>query len=97
MPKKLGECRCPLPPCGKEGAEVMEGEKGTPYIRCDHCGSMIRTMTRGVKDWMRAQAKNAPERLNDVPQKPAKPGDKKPDAEPAKKPRGALSFLTGGD
>lgn len=95
MPKKLGECRCPLPPCGKEGAEVMEGEKGTPYIRCDHCGSMIRTMTRGVKDWMRAQAKGAPAPAAPPKAKPA--DDKKPDAAPEKKQRGALSFLTGGD
>lgn len=91
MPKKLGETRCPIPVCAKEGAEVMEGEKGTPYIRCDHCGTMIRTMTRGVKDWMRSIAKG-----DSAPPPPAKdkPADKKTDTPPAAK-RGALSFLTG--
>lgn len=91
MPKKLGETKCPLPCCGREGAEVMEGDKGSPYIRCDACGSMIRTMTRGVKDWMRSLVNKPPEAPE--PERIERP---KP-APAAPKKRGALSFLTGSD
>lgn len=98
MPKKLGECKCPIAVCGKT-ADVMEGEKGAAYIRCEHCATMIRSMTRGVRDWMRSLCKTG------TP--PAPPKDEKKDAPPPKKDtppkgddkappekkRGALSFL----
>lgn len=52
--KILGSCKCPLPWCGKLDAEVREGEKGTPYIICEHCVSMIRSSSRAGRDGMRA-------------------------------------------
>ena len=54
MNKVLGTCDCPLPWCREPGAEVREGEKGSPYVICDACNSMIRTQSRKGKAGMRA-------------------------------------------
>ena len=40
----IGLCTCLL--CEADAAEVREGEKGRPYIVCDSCVSMVKTMSR---------------------------------------------------
>lgn len=85
--KHLGTMTCLVPVCGKV-ADVKEGEKGAPYIHCEHCNTMVRTMTRGVKDWMRAQAKGAP--TPPAPEK--KPDDKKPEPDKKAEPKRASAL-----
>jgi hypothetical protein len=40
----LGLCTCPV--CTEPGAEVREGAKKDPYIICDNCVTMIKSMSR---------------------------------------------------
>lgn len=79
----LSVIKCPLPWCGKEGAELRQGK--APYIICEHCVSMIKSQSRAGKDGMRAlgnkAAPPAPPKKDAAPPA-AKPGEKK-DAPPA--------------
>ena len=77
MNKVLGTCACPLPWCGQPGAEVREGEKGTPYVVCDDCGCMIRTTNRKGKAGMRALVAAVPALAPAPEPKPAPPAKKK--------------------
>ena len=81
MNKVLGTCDCPLPWCREPGAEVREGEKGSPYVICDACNSMIRTQSRKGKAGMRALVASAPTPAPAPAPEPAK----KPDAAPKRK------------
>lgn len=83
---KIGDAQCPL--VAGHVAELWGDKNGKPYLKCEHCVSMVRSQSRAGWDAMRSRliaAAPAPKPDD------AKPDEKKPDAKrkPAPDPKPA--------
>ncbi len=83
--KMVGPARCPI--CACSDAELWSDVKGNPYIKCEGCVGMSKSMSREGKTKLRAFALPAPAA-------DPKPKDKDRDPAPAPKRKGlGLGFV----
>lgn len=97
---EVGTCSCPV--CKHAGATVKRGEKGKHQINCDHCCTLIRTISREGDACIVAMMDKAGPAVSDQAAPAAAESHKEQPAAPvAKKKRGAfgdaIAALAGDD